>query len=374
MDDVAPINPPEIKPEENLDKKKKSRNVIRIVLVIIFLLIISGAGFYYPGSKRDIENSTSSLPNTQKNLADTSRWTTLDFSGCGTSLKYPTTWRDGVAPISNNKYACSFRYWKPKQGNEMQTDAVLIDVIPETFSAGKFEEKIEIDKNSREVKKITNGKETVIAKNITIVNINGVETAESSTEEKNPTDITLKTKSIYFKKGTYYLRIMTQYVDESSEVAQYFDSINSTVKFTQNDSYYNQFSAESNKQIQQTLQSLPKQTDQLAQANNTKRSSDVNVILNTVNQYMADKHVAIPSVITTSEREISKSQVDLCSLFVPEFISALPTDPKINDGKAVVDCNTSYSTGYTIFKDPSTNKVVVRAPNAELGVKIEVTR
>jgi uncharacterized RDD family membrane protein YckC len=113
--------------------------------------------------------------------------------------------------------------------------------------------------------------------------------------------------------------------------------------------------------------------EQFPQANNTKRSSDINAILNGVNQYAADNHGKIPDVITTSEREISKSQADLCSVFVPSYLAALPTDPKVNDGTAITNCSVTYTTGYTIFKD-SANKITVGAPNAELGEKITVTK
>ena len=110
-----------------------------------------------------------------------------------------------------------------------------------------------------------------------------------------------------------------------------------------------------------------------SQADNTGRESDVMAILNTVKQYMADNDGEIPSVIAISEQEISRTQADLCSILVPTYIMALPVDPKVNDGEAITDCSSSYSTGYTIFKDAS-NKITVKAPNAELGKKIEVTR
>lgn len=98
------------------------------------------------------------------------------------------------------------------------------------------------------------------------------------------------------------------------------------------------------------------------------------MILNAVNQYMADNNSAIPSVITTYEQEISKSQVDLCSFIVPEYVAAFLTDPKVNKREAVKDCGVSYSTGYTIYKNPSRKKITVRAPSAELGERIEIAR
>ena len=44
---------------------------------------------------------------------------------------------------------------------------------------------------------------------------------------------------------------------------------------------------------------------QFAQANNTKRRSDVNAILNAVNQYMADNKGSLPAGITETGQEIS---------------------------------------------------------------------
>jgi uncharacterized RDD family membrane protein YckC len=116
-------------------------------------------------------------------------------------------------------------------------------------------------------------------------------------------------------------------------------------------------------------------TKQISQANNTMRSSSINMILNAVNQYMVDNNDVIPTAITESEQKISKSGADLCDILVVEYLATFPVDPKINNGTSLkeADCKTIYSTGYTIFKDAS-NKITVRAPLAELNVKIEATR
>ena len=125
--------------------------------------------------------------------------------------------------------------------------------------------------------------------------------------------------------------------------------------------------------LNEKISTCPMQTQQYQlQANNSKRQSDVNSILNAVNQYMADNKGPIPSVITTSEQEISKSKVDLCSTLFPGYLAALPIDPKLSS-TPITDCKTSYSTGYTILKDAQ-NKITIKAPYAELGQKIEVIR
>ena len=113
---------------------------------------------------------------------------------------------------------------------------------------------------------------------------------------------------------------------------------------------------------------------QSARANNTERMSDIHGIWNATNQYIAENNGDIPEAITTSEQEISKTQADLCSVLVPEYMAALPADPKVNNGNAIIDCNSSYSTGYTIFKDASTNKITVKALHSEMNEKIEITR
>lgn len=67
---------------------------------------------------------------------------------------------------------------------------------------------------------------------------------------------------------------------------------------------------------------------QFSQANDTKRSSDVNAILNAVNQYMADNKGVPPSGITNSVAEISNAGADLCNALVPKYIAALQVDPQ----------------------------------------------
>src|SRR5438105_15677489 len=66
---------------------------------------------------------------------------------------------------------------------------------------------------------------------------------------------------------------------------------------------------------------------QFSQANNTKRSSDVNAILNAVNQYMADNRGTLPGggVINTTTQTIQSSAFNtLCTNLVPQYIAALP--------------------------------------------------
>src|SRR3954469_2026452 len=68
---------------------------------------------------------------------------------------------------------------------------------------------------------------------------------------------------------------------------------------------------------------------QFSQANNTKRQSDVNAILNAINQYAADNKGNLTALnIGTSTAVIGNAggQVDLCSALTPKYIAALPVD------------------------------------------------
>lgn len=110
----------------------------------------------------------------------------------------------------------------------------------------------------------------------------------------------------------------------------------------------------------------------LQDADDTKRRSDVNAILNAVNQYMVDNNGEVTALgIPTTATAISDSvgAVDLCAL-VPTYIAALPQDPGSNNG-ADIDCTAAYDTGYEILSN--NNRVTVSAPDAASGT-IEVTR
>lgn len=115
---------------------------------------------------------------------------------------------------------------------------------------------------------------------------------------------------------------------------------------------------------------------QLAQANNAQRRVNVNTILNAVNQYMIDNRGRIPTAIPTSTSEICITGtptstcvpgIDLSVLTTSElYIVSIPTDPS---GVSAT------GTGYYIYKTTSTNpRVIVTAPNAELGESISVSR
>lgn len=114
---------------------------------------------------------------------------------------------------------------------------------------------------------------------------------------------------------------------------------------------------------------------QFAQANDTKRSSDVNAILNAVHQYAADKKGKLPTAVTTTVGTISTAGINICADLVPTYLAQLPVDPSLNDGAPVSDCTAAYNTGYQIVTSATNNRVTVSAPSAEgEGVVVSVTR
>ncbi|KKW11332.1 MAG: hypothetical protein UY49_C0004G0009 [Microgenomates group bacterium GW2011_GWC1_49_7] len=119
---------------------------------------------------------------------------------------------------------------------------------------------------------------------------------------------------------------------------------------------------------------------QFASANNTKRSSDVNAILNAIDQYAADNKGRLPAGIpdTTAGAAVignGTGQVDICAGIVTTYIAALPVDPLTNNGTPVTDCTAAYNTNYTVVRSTTDNRVTVAAPAAELPpTVISVTR
>ncbi len=113
---------------------------------------------------------------------------------------------------------------------------------------------------------------------------------------------------------------------------------------------------------------------QFSQANNTKRSSDVNAILNAVGQYAADNKGTLPTGITTAAQTVSNTGADICASLVTQYLAALPVDPLTNNGTPVTNCAAAYNTNYTIVRSAADNRLTVTAPAAELNAVISVTR
>src|SRR5258708_26347793 len=118
---------------------------------------------------------------------------------------------------------------------------------------------------------------------------------------------------------------------------------------------------------------------QFSQSNNTQRSSNVNSILNALNQYMADNKGQLPAGITVTSQTIAATTFNaMCTALVPTYIAALPVDPLTAGGAVPITSSgctgTTWTTGYTVQLISGANRVTVAAPAAELGATISVTR
>ncbi len=103
---------------------------------------------------------------------------------------------------------------------------------------------------------------------------------------------------------------------------------------------------------------------QFKQANDTQRTSNVNAILNAVGQYLADNKGDISALgITSTAQTISNAMTGFCDEIVPDYMTALPVDPKTGTWTS---CS-SYNTGYTIEISSSTSRITVVAPDTELA-------
>lgn len=105
---------------------------------------------------------------------------------------------------------------------------------------------------------------------------------------------------------------------------------------------------------------------QFAQANNTKRQSDVNAILNAIGSYMADNKGQLPSGMPSAGQlpvyiSDTAGQGNICTALVPRYIAQLPSDPQApNNGANITSC-TGYNTGYYVSVSSTDNRVTVGA-------------
>ena len=110
---------------------------------------------------------------------------------------------------------------------------------------------------------------------------------------------------------------------------------------------------------------------QLSTARNAQRSSDVNTVLNAVNQYMVDHSGQLPGTIPSCSGamgNIGSGGVNLGSSLVATYVAQMPMDP----GSPANNPGTAADTGYDICA--SNTRVTISAPWAELGQTISVTR
>ncbi len=126
---------------------------------------------------------------------------------------------------------------------------------------------------------------------------------------------------------------------------------------------------------------------QFAQANDTKRKSDVTTILNAIGQFEADHKGVLPAGITTTAETIGTGtgNADICLDLMSTYVSALPVDPATDSkpaddttkGKAITDCAQigGYATGYSVSKDSASRVTVSAVPDTNgTGEAISITR
>src|SRR4030067_2163622 len=96
---------------------------------------------------------------------------------------------------------------------------------------------------------------------------------------------------------------------------------------------------------------------QFSQANDTKRASDVNTILNAIHQYAADNQGALPVGITGTVQNISDAGANICTDLITRYIAALPQDPSLG-GNNITDCaaGSGYNTGYQVVRSGVDNR------------------
>lgn len=120
---------------------------------------------------------------------------------------------------------------------------------------------------------------------------------------------------------------------------------------------------------------------QLGDTRNVERRVDINTILNATYQYLIDNSdvsinfIKVGTLCKVPSQEICKSGAQYCSGLIDldtylvgptsKYLDSLPVDPT---GASL------NGTGYEIYKNATTGRITVCAPNAEQGINISVTR
>lgn len=119
---------------------------------------------------------------------------------------------------------------------------------------------------------------------------------------------------------------------------------------------------------------------QFAQANNTKRRSDVVTVLNAIHQYLADSRGLLPPGMPAQGASASITSaaggtgVTFCSTLVPRYVAQLPADPQAGTFASCSSYDSRYVASVSSALAGDTPRVTVSAPQAELGEVISVTR
>lgn len=117
---------------------------------------------------------------------------------------------------------------------------------------------------------------------------------------------------------------------------------------------------------------------QLASSRNSKRSLDLQTIMNSIRANIADQgngqfscaSGAIPT--STEDMGSASGSYNIAPCLIPTYIFTMPFDPSASS--SYYTSNTSYDSGYSIVINSSTNQITLSAPHAELNKTISVTR
>ncbi len=115
---------------------------------------------------------------------------------------------------------------------------------------------------------------------------------------------------------------------------------------------------------------------QFAQARNTQRYTDLNSILKAVLQNIADNqgkfNCAAGPIPTTSPVNMSSNAGDynIAPCLVPTYMPKMPVDPSTGSWTST----STYNTRYQIQQDPTTGRIMLFAPDAELGQTIQISQ
>lgn len=126
---------------------------------------------------------------------------------------------------------------------------------------------------------------------------------------------------------------------------------------------------------------------QFAQARDSQRTSNVQAILNSIGQNMADNKgkficgATIDATVRTIRKGTAGTDADLRPCIVPKYMSEIPYDPT-NGANTCVDTTPgdcassgSYDTVYTVVQDATTKRITVTAPDTEIATPdISITR
>jgi type II secretory pathway pseudopilin PulG len=116
---------------------------------------------------------------------------------------------------------------------------------------------------------------------------------------------------------------------------------------------------------------------QIAGARNKERQLNLEAILNSIRQNMADTsgnkfNCAAGSIPTSTKKMASSGGYDIAPCLVPTYLFNLPYDPGL--AGAHYTSVTDYDTGYNIILISSTSEITLSAPGAELKQTISITR